>query len=72
MASISITEDDFTVLAAAAHEALQRGDVEDAMKLDKIARKMNASLGNASMAGVPKRPGVKGLTWQDVPSTLGI
>lgn len=68
MASISITEKDFTAVALAANEAFNRNDIDHANALDRIARKMNAALSSASTKGMrftshPQR-------WQDVPSTL--
>lgn len=72
MSSINIGEEDFRVVANAAQDAKNRGDMAEALKLDKIAHKMNASLGNQSarkLAGEWAR-GAKGLTWRDVESTL--
>lgn len=74
MSSINISEDDFETVARAAVEANDRGDSAEAAKLDKIARKINASLTNANayvQAG--KAMGFatrKKFTWRDVPSTI--
>lgn len=72
MASINISEADFLQVAMAASDAKRRNDMEAARALDKIARKINASLtaaGSASyryLAGGKREP----LTWRDMPSTL--
>jgi hypothetical protein len=75
MASINISEDDFVCVAAAANDALKRGDVEDAAALDKIARKINAALSNSNvhltvLRRMTGRSGAAGPTWRDMPSTL--
>jgi hypothetical protein len=71
--SINISEADFTAVATAASEAQARGDTENAIALDKIARKINAAL----TAAIPERKiaqalgGCNGrIRWQDMPSTL--
>lgn len=73
MSSINISEGDFTTLARAANDAKDKGDTVQAAMLDKIARKVNAALGNASISPMAKRfggAGMKSLKWTDVPSTL--
>lgn len=73
MASINVSEEDFGAVASAARAAMKRGDHRGAQALDKIARKINASLSGASvtglraLAGSPRGHGSK---WQDMPSTL--
>lgn len=72
MASINISEDDFMAVAMAAHAAKDAGDMDQAVALDKIARKINASLSAAGtkayawIGGGKRKP----LGWQDMPSTL--
>lgn len=72
MASINISEADFETLATAADDANQKGDMVAAVALDKLARKVNAALANASMNGYTlagaRKP--KAITWQEVPTTL--
>lgn len=73
MPSINISEDDFTTVALAAYAAKDEGDMRQARALDKIARKINASLSSAStkqygwLTGGKRKP----LGWQDMPSTIG-
>lgn len=73
MASINVGETDFDTLAGAAIDARDRGDIEQARQLDKLARKVNAALTGQSafrlttMMGMPRRP----VRWQDMPSTIG-
>jgi hypothetical protein len=66
-----VTEDDYETLHRACLIAWENGDDEHAVKLDKIARKMNAELTNATaiksspfgrMSGAAK--------WQDMPSCI--
>lgn len=72
MANINVSEADFQALAEAAEQAQRLGDRNAAEALDKIARKMNAALSNASVSGPMVRFARehKKLTWRDVPSTL--
>jgi hypothetical protein len=75
MASINVSEDDFDAVAGAAMDAKARGDMDDARRLDKIARKINAALTGATperrstawVAGCQRRA----MRWQDMPSTIG-
>lgn len=72
MASINVSEDDFSTLADAANDAKRRGDMAAATALDKLARKTNAALTNGAagkrrFAGGPSVGGVK---WTQVPSCL--
>lgn len=72
MPSINIGYLDFDAVAAAAVAAQSRGEVTQAQQLDKLARKINAALANAS---APRRQaGLAGsairLTWRDAPSVL--
>lgn len=71
-ASISISEDDFMAIALAANAAQRAGDDDEAAKLDKIARKINAALSTESTkslrwlgSGQRERA-----SWRDMPSTL--
>lgn len=71
MANITISEADFEAVAGAAIAAQGRGERAAAEALDKIARKINASLSNSrgrhtAMFGMQ----AAALRWQDVPSTL--
>jgi hypothetical protein len=72
MASINVSEDDFQAVAIAAMTAKDEGDMEQAVKLDKIARKINAALTGALsrpyawIAGERHKP----VRWEDMPSTL--
>jgi hypothetical protein len=73
MASISIRETDFDVVATAALSAFQRGSWTDAAALDRLARKINAALASdratrVTAGGMASLRGT--LTWQDVPSVL--
>jgi hypothetical protein len=72
MASISITEQEFGIVAHAARQAERRGDMHDARALDKIARKMNATLTyNTIKRTSPFVMAVKP-SWRDMPSTLDL
>lgn len=73
MAAINVSEDDFGTVAWAAQQAKDRGDMKSAQALDKIARKINASLANETARKMPgagwmgkPRP----ITWDQCPSTL--
>lgn len=74
MASINVGEDDFTALAGGASAAQKCGDAKLAQALDKMARKTNAALSNEACrkmcGGFARVFPHKGLTWQEVPSTL--
>lgn len=72
MASISINEEDFNVLANAAMDAKEHGNMDQANALDKLARKANVSLTGAKTGSMRSfaRPGSKTLRWNDVPSVL--
>lgn len=71
MASISVSEDDFSVLATAALDAKARGSFEDAEKLDKLARKTSAAITNSKYPHrLPGMPDVPGIKWTDVKSIL--
>ena len=71
MPSINVSEADFGAVASAAMDALQKGDSAQARALDKIARRINASLSGAKMSQLaPYGLLGKHLTWRDVPSTI--
>lgn len=74
MASIVISEEDFMVVAGAARDAQQAGNMEEALALDKVARKMNAALSRDSATAKIARYASGGkstpFSWKDVPSTL--
>lgn len=71
MATVTMTERDFDHLVSAANFAKERGDMEEANALDKIARKLNAALTIEKYRGVRWASGsATKMTWQDVPSTL--
>lgn len=67
---LNITEQDFVALSVAANVLKERGDIDLARRLDKIARKANAGLSNAQttrMTGFhPRKP----LKWRDIPSVF--
>lgn len=69
MASINVSEKDFEALASAAIAADQRGDVEDAARLDIIARKANCALSKSKFAGA-SLGGHGKFSWTDVPSPI--
>lgn len=68
MAIINISEQDFETVASAAFDAQRAGQRDLAVKLDKIARKINAALSNAKYPSIMGRKHDFG--WKDVPSTL--
>lgn len=74
MPSISISEDDFAVLANAAREAFQSGDEEAANALDKLARKANAALSSntAKQAAGIFSNSRRNVSWREMPSTLDV
>lgn len=73
MPNISVSEKDFEVLACAAGDAEDRGDMKQAKALDKLARKTNAALtaanGTRKLAAMWSGNG-RPVRWQDMPSTL--
>lgn len=71
-ASISVTDDDFMVVAMAANQAQRDGDDVRAAALDKIARKMNAALSTESTKGYRWMGSGQRhkVSWRDMPSTL--
>jgi hypothetical protein len=70
MASINVTEIDFSLVATAAFDARDAGRDEAAHGLDKLARKINAALSNARVSRSPFGKPTKSLTWRDVPSVF--
>jgi hypothetical protein len=68
MASVNISEEEFMAVAGAAYDALMKNDLKTADTLDKLARKMNASLSNSNLRPFGQK--CKPITWQDVPSVL--
>ena len=73
MASVNVSQADFEAVAGAANDADRRGDREQALALDKLARKINAALSSrearkacGDWPNAQRSP----FTWQDVPSTL--
>lgn len=69
MPSINISEQEFSVVASAAQDAFEKGCLDDAKALDKLARKMNAALSNQKVTG-PYGAGYTPLKWTDVESVL--
>ena len=69
MASINVSERDFTVVAQAALDARDNNAADQSQALDKIARKINAAL---SKSVVPLHPFSHRhiLRWQDMPSVF--
>lgn len=73
MPSINVSEQDFLVVAIAAHAAMNYSDPGQAAALDKIARKINAALTGAmperkiATAASGRRSVVR---WTDVPSVF--
>lgn len=78
MANMSVSQADFEALADAALSAEARGDMAEAVALDKLARKVSAALTVASSKGsrhivrmaTGKEPSP--FTWESVPSLLGM
>lgn len=70
MATIDVGEDDFMAIGSAAFRALRSGDRELALRLDKIAQKINAALSSAEVHKAFGRMS-KSLSWEEVQSTLG-
>ena len=70
MASVSVSEKDFQALHSAANQALEAGDQDLALQLDKLARKVNASLTYQRAPNIPGMPKPKKPSWDDMPSTL--
>lgn len=74
MANINVSENDFFLAAGAANRAKDAGDRESAQGLDKLARKINASLsaqsGLRATRGLGRLFKTKPFTWRDVPTTL--
>lgn len=70
---INVSEDDFTTIASAAMDALNAGNGDDARKLDKIARKINAALSTSNGSRrILRQMGGKPLpvSWRDMPSVF--
>lgn len=73
MAKINISERDFDTIAAAAWLAKDVGNNTAAAELDKIARKMNASLSRTTLPPLARNASSKqSLTWLDVPSVFDL
>ena len=72
MPSINISEDDFNTIACAAKDAKDDGNSQQATRLDKIARKINAALTATESAKMCRKLGHVHQTvrWQDMPSTI--
>lgn len=74
MPQINVSEADFDAVAGAAMDAEERGDIEAAKALDKLARKINATLSAATVirafGGTTFGPRFSRSKWQDMPSTL--
>lgn len=70
MPTINVTEEEFRSVAMAANAASQRGIPHVASTLDRLARKINAALANASTRELPFRSEAARLKWTDVPSVL--
>lgn len=72
MTNVVVTEQDFEDLAVSANAALSAGDVNRAMRLDKLARKVNAGLAHASARRMAGNAPLKAprLKWQEVSSCL--
>jgi hypothetical protein len=73
MPSVNISEKDFDMVACAAMDAQDRGDMSTARNLDKLARKMNAAITSAKITaqfgralGYQKSE----VRWQDMPSII--
>lgn len=69
MPVINIGQADFAAAFNAASDAEERGDHEQALALDRLARKINAALSNAVVRGSGTALPVP-ITWKDVPSCL--
>ena len=70
MASLSVSQKTFELIASAAITCYENKEFEEAHGLDKVARRINAALSNESINhpfGLRKGQGLK---WQDVPSVL--
>lgn len=76
MPNISISEDDYFLLADSANAALKNGDITSAEALDKLARKASSALSRQDSKGLAG-PSSKGRlatgrlrSWRDEPTTL--
>ena len=70
MAAVNVSESDFDAVASAANYADMQGDREQALALDKLARKINAALSSREARKNFPNAQRSPFTWQDVPSTL--
>lgn len=76
MAKLSVSQRDFELVACLALEAESRGDMDDAIAADRLARRISAALTVASSKGeraivrmTGREPG--NFTWEQVPTLLG-
>jgi len=70
MASISVSEKTFELVAHAAITCFVNNEIGEARELDKVARRINAALSNQVTKNYRLRG--KGITWRDVPSVLDV
>lgn len=73
MPNISISKDDYELLAEAANRALENGDKIAADKLDKLARKTGSALTkyeSRRYRSIGGRWSSQRASWQDQPTTL--
>ena len=67
MASVRITDEEFGEVQYAAQMCYDRGDLESAKALDKLARKMNLSLSKQNNKGYGYVAGGSStMTWRDM------
>jgi len=70
MPNISVSEKDFEILFNAANDAKDKGDMQQAKALDKLARKINAALSKTCIEPPLRTGRPHHLKWQDMPSTI--
>jgi hypothetical protein len=70
MASVSFTEKDYQTLFGVVIDLQERGEVEDAAILDKLAQKMNIALSRGAFAVVPRSKHMDGTPEFQAPSPL--
>jgi hypothetical protein len=69
-ATVNVSEKEFDAVAGAVIAAYRAGRHDDVAILDKLARKINASLSHAQFNLAPGLRMASKRTWKDVPSVL--
>lgn len=70
MASVSFTDKDYQALFGVVLDLQERGEFEDAARLDKLAQRMNTALSRGVFAAAPRAKHMDGTPEFQAPSPL--